>query len=185
MAKGYDFPNLSLVGVIDADTGLLGGDMRAIERTYNLLQQVSGRAGRSKQQGKVFIQTYYPKQPVIQSLQNRDRKKFVEESLKDREDFMIPPFGFMTALILSGSSKAKTEMYGKKIIQSTKIPENLRILGPVEAPIFLLRGQYRFRILIKGNNRKILNKFTRFILQKCPTPSTIKLVVDVDPYSFM
>ena len=185
MAKGYDFPNLSLVGVIDADTGLLGGDMRAIERTYNLLQQVSGRAGRSKQQGKVFIQTYYPKQPVIQSLQNRDRKKFVEQSLKDREDFMIPPFGFMTALILSGSSKAKTEMYGKKIIQSTKIPENLRILGPVEAPIFLLRGKYRFRILIKGNDRKILNKFTRFILQKCPTPSTIMLVVDVDPYSFM
>ena len=185
MAKGYDFPNLSLVGVIDADTGLLGGDMRAIERTYNLLQQVSGRAGRSKQQGKVFIQTYYPKQSVIQSLQKRDRKKFVEESLKDREDFMIPPFGFMTALILSGSSKAKTEMYGKKIIQSTKIPENLSILGPVEAPIFLLRGQYRFRILIKGNNRKILNKFTRFILQKCPTPSTIKLIVDVDPYSFM
>ena len=185
MAKGYDFPNLSFVGVIDADTGLFGGDMRAIERTYNLLQQVSGRAGRSKQQGKVFIQTYYPKQPVIEFLQKRDRKKFVEQSLKDRKDFLIPPFGFLTALILSGSSKAKTEMYGKKIIQSTKIPENLRILGPVEAPIFLLRGQYRFRILIKGNNRKILNKFTRFILQKCPTPSTIKLVVDVDPYSFM
>jgi primosomal protein N' (replication factor Y) len=185
MAKGYNFPNLSFVGVIDADTGLLGGDMRAIEKTYNLLQQVSGRAGRSKQQGKVFIQTYFPQQPVIQSLQKRDRKKFVEQSLKDRENFLIPPFGFMTALILLGSSKAKTEMYGRQIIQASKIPENLSILGPVEAPIFLLRGQYRFRILIKGNNRKILNKFTRFILQKCPTPPTIKLVVDVDPYSFM
>jgi len=185
MAKGYDFPNLSFVGVIDADTGLLGGDMRAIERTYNLLQQVSGRAGRSKQQGKVFIQTYYPKQPVIQSLQKRDRKKFVEQTLKDREEFMIPPFGFMTALILSGSSKAKTEMYGKKIVQSTKIPEKINILGPVEAPIFLLRGQYRFRILIKGNNRQNLNKFTKFILQKCPQPSLVKLIVDVDPYSFM
>tara|TARA_B110000116_G_scaffold264429_1_gene272238 strand:+ start:843 stop:2792 length:1950 start_codon:yes stop_codon:yes gene_type:complete len=185
MAKGYDFPNLSFVGVIDADTGLLGGDMRAIERTYNLLQQVSGRAGRSKQQGKVMIQTYYPKQPVIQSLQQRDRKKFVEESLKDREEFMIPPFGFMTALILSSSSKAKTEMYGKKIIQSSKIPENISILGPVEAPIFLLRGQYRFRILIKGNSRNLLNKFTRFMIEKCPTPPSIKLVVDVDPYSFM
>ena len=140
--------------------------MRAIEKTFNLLQQVSGRAGRSKKQGKVFIQTYYPKQPIIQSLQKRDRKKFIEQSLKDREDFMIPPFGFMTSLIISGSSKAKTEMYGKKIVQFTKIPENLNILGPVEAPIFLLRGQYRFRILIKGNSRKILNKFTRFILQK-------------------
>ena len=185
MSKGYDFPNLSFVGVIDADTGLLGGDMRAIERTYNLLQQVSGRAGRSKQQGKVFIQTYYPNQSVIQSLQKRDRKKFVEKTLRDREDFLIPPFGYMTALILSGSSKAKTSMYGKKIIQSIKIPENLSILGPVEAPIFLLRGQYRFRILIKGNNRKILNKFTRLILQKCPAPPSIKLIIDVDPYSFM
>ena len=185
MAKGYDFPNLSFVGVIDADTGLLGGDMRAIERTYNLLQQVSGRAGRSNQQGKVFIQTYYPRQPVIQSLQKRDRKKFVEQSLKDRENFLLPPFGFMTSLILSGSSKVKTEMYGKKIIQTSKTPENLSILGPVEAPIFLLRGKYRFRILIKGNNRKILNKFTKFILKKTPPPSTIKLVIDVDPYSFM
>lgn len=185
MAKGYDFPNLSFVGVIDADTGLIGGDMRAIERTYNLLQQVSGRAGRSKQQGKVFIQTYYPDQPVIVSLQKRDRKKFVEQALKDREIFLIPPFGFMTALILSGSSKAITEMYGRKIIQVSKMPDNISILGPVEAPIFLLRGKYRFRILIKGNNRKILNKFTRFLVQKCPTPSSIKLVIDVDPYSFM
>ena len=185
MAKGYDFPNLSFVGVIDADTGLLGGDMRAIEKTYNLLQQVSGRAGRSQQQGKVFIQTYYPHQPVIQSLQKRDRKKFVNQSLKDREEFMIPPFGFMTALILSGSSRAKTEMYGKKIIQTIKTPENISILGPVEAPIYLLKGKYRFRILIKGNNRKILNKFTKFTLQKCPPPSSIKLIIDVDPYSFM
>ena len=185
MAKGYDFPNLSFVGVIDADTGLLGGDMRAIERTYNLLQQVSGRAGRSKQEGKVFIQTYYPKQPVIQSLQKRDRKNFVEQSLKDRESFLIPPFGFMTAIILSGSSKAKTKMYGRKIIQASKTPENISILGPVEAPIFLLRGKYRFRILIKGNNRRMLNKFTRFMINKCPTPSSIKLIIDVDPYSFM
>ena len=185
MAKGYDFPNLSFVGVIDADTGLLGGDMRAIERTYNLLQQVSGRAGRSKKEGKVFIQTYYPNQPVIQSIQKRDRKKFVAQSLNDREDFLLPPFGFMTALILSGSSKSKTDLYGKKLIQFSRIPENMNILGPVEAPIFLLRGQYRFRILIKGNSRKILNKFTKFILKGCPPPSSIKLVIDVDPYSFM
>ena len=185
MAKGYHFPNLSFVGVIDADTGLLGGDMRAIERTYNLLQQVSGRAGRSNQMGRVFIQTYFPKQPVIQSLQKRDRQTFVQQSLQDRKEFLIPPFGFMTALIISGASKAKTEMYASSLTRSQHLHQETNILGPVEAPIFLLRGQYRFRLLIKGNSRKKVNHYTRILLKKCPPPPTIKLVVDVDPYSFM
>ena len=185
MAKGYHFPNLSFVGVIDADTGLVGGDMRAIERTYNLLQQVSGRAGRSNQMGRVFIQTYFPKQPVIQSLQKRDRKTFVQQSLQDREEFLIPPFGFMTALIISGVSKGKTEMYASSLSRAHQLPQEMNILGPVEAPVFLLRGQYRFRLLIKGNSRKKLNNYTRILLKKCPPPPTIKVVVDVDPYSFM
>ena len=185
MSKGYHFPNLSFVGVIDADSGLMGGDIRAIERTYNLLQQVSGRAGRSNKMGKAYIQTYFPNQPVIQSLQKRDRKTFVEQSLKDREAFQIPPFGHMTALIISGSSKSKTEIYAGNLSRAHKIENNLSVLGPVEAPIFLLRGQYRFRLLIKGNSRKILNKFTRKIIKLCPPPPTIKLLVDVDPYSFV
>ena len=113
--------------------------MRAIERTYNLLQQVSGRAGRSKKQGKVFIQTYYPKQPVIQSLQKRDRKKFVEQSLKDREDFLIPPFGFMTALILSGSSKTKTEMYGRKIDSIYKNTRKFKYFRPSRSSYFFIK----------------------------------------------
>ena len=91
MAKGYDFANLSLVGVIDADAGLFGGDMRAIEKTYNMLQQVSGRAGRSQQPGKVIIQTYYPEQPIIQSLQKRDRSSFINQALAEREQVKIPP----------------------------------------------------------------------------------------------
>ena len=159
--------------------------MRAIERTYNLLQQVSGRAGRSKKIGHVFVQTYFPKQPVIQSLQKRDRKSFIKQALKDREEFHIPPFGFMTALIISGSSKVKTEMYARSFMQVKVLPQNISILGPVEAPIFLLRGQYRYRLLIKGNSRKFLNQYTKFLLKRCPIPSSLKLVVDVDPYSFM
>ena len=185
MSKGYHFPNLSFVGVIDADSGLIGGDIRAIERTYNLLQQVSGRAGRSNKKGKVYIQTYFPDQPVIQSLQKRDRKTFVEQSLKDREAFQIPPFGYMTALIISGSSKSKTETYAGNLSRAHKIVKNLSVLGPVEAPIFLLRGKYRFRLLIKANSRKILNKYTRKIIILCPPPPSIKLLVDVDPYSFV
>tara|TARA_Y100000590_G_C14991039_1_gene740114 strand:- start:1 stop:558 length:558 start_codon:yes stop_codon:yes gene_type:complete len=185
MAKGYHFPNLSFVGVIDADTGLLGGDLRAIEKTYNLLQQVSGRAGRTKKKGKVYIQTYFPKQPVIQSLKNRDRKTFIHQALKDREEFKIPPFGYLTAIIISGSSKIKTEMYARKLVKTESLPKNISILGPVEAPIFLLRGKFRFRLLIKGNNRNILNQYTKFLLKKCPLPPSLRLAIDVDPYSFM
>jgi primosomal protein N' (replication factor Y) len=184
MAKGYHFPNLSLVGIIDADAGLMGGDIRAIERTYNLLQQVSGRAGRSKQSGKVLIQTYFPNQPVIQSLKNRDRKKFVEQSLLEREQFNVPPFSFLTAIIISGSSKARAESYAINLAKGYTLNDKINILGPVEAPLFLLRGQYRFRLLLKAKSRRKLNNFTRNLIKNCPTPLNLRLIVDVDPYTF-
>ena len=185
MAKGYDFPNLSFVGVIDADAGLFGGDMRAVEKTFNLLQQVSGRAGRSKQAGKVMIQTYYPDQPVIKAIKKRDRKSFVTEALKQRQIFKIPPYGFMTSIIISGASKSLVKNYALKLIQIPKIDRSIELLGPVEATIFLLRGKYRYRILLKGNNRKNLNIFNKKMLNFVDKPSSVKVVVDVDPYSFM
>jgi primosomal protein N' (replication factor Y) len=185
MAKGYHFPNLSLVGIIDADAGLMGGDIKAIERTYNLLQQVSGRAGRAKQSGKVLIQTYFPNQPVIQSLKNRDRKKFVEQSLLEREQFNVPPFSFLTAIIISGSSKARAESYAINLAKAYTLNDKINILGPVEAPLFLLRGQYRFRLLLKAKSRRKLNNFTRNLIKNCPTPLNLRLIVDVDPYTFI
>ena len=185
MAKGYDFPNLSLVGIIDADAGLFGGDMRAIEKTYNMLQQVSGRAGRSQQAGKVIIQTYYPEQPIIQSLKKRDRSAFIKQALIEREQFNIPPFGFMTSIIISGSSKANVLKFSQKLVFLSRYSEKIDVLGPVEAPINLLKGQYRYRILLKGNNRKNLNIFTKKMLRSTKIPSSIRVVVDVDPYTFM
>ena len=185
MAKGYDFPNLSLVGVIDADAGLFGGDMRAIEKTYNMLQQVSGRAGRSKQAGKVIIQTYYPEQPIIQSLKKRDRSSFVKQALMEREQFKIPPFGFITSIIISGSSKANVQKYSQKLVFFKKYSEDIDVLGPVEAPINLLKGQFRYRILLKGKSRKNLNFFTKKMTTSIKIPSSIRVVIDVDPYTFM
>ncbi len=184
MAKGYDFPNLSFVGVIDADAGLFGGDMRGIEKTFNLLQQVGGRAGRSQQKGKVMIQTYYPQQPVVQAIKNRDRRSFIKNTLREREKFGIPPFGYMTAIIISGSSKALAEKYAVNLIKYPKNDQMITLLGPVEAPIFLLRGKYRYRILLKGTNRNKLNRFTQKMLNFTIKPPTLKVVVDVDPYSF-
>ena len=185
MAKGYDFPNLSLVGVIDADAGLFGGDMRAIEKTYNMLQQVSGRAGRSQQTGKVIIQTYYPEQPIIQSLQKRDRTSFIQEALMEREQFKIPPFAFMTSIIISGSSKANVEKTSQKLVFFKKYSSEVDVLGPVEAPINLLKGQYRYRLLLKGKSRKNLNIFTKKMVSSLKIPSNIRVVIDVDPYTFM
>mgnify|MGYP001162197011 CR=1 FL=1 len=185
MAKGYDFSNLSFVAVIDADAGLFGGDLRAIEKTFNLLQQVSGRAGRSKQSGNVMIQTYYPQQPIIQSLKNRNRASFILQALKERKQFRIPPFSFMTSIILSGSSKNLVKQYAFEIVKTPKSDNHIDILGPVEAPIHLLRGKYRFRILLRGNSRNKLNKFTLQMLEFVPKPSSTKVIIDVDPYSFM
>ena len=185
MAKGYHFPNLSFVGVIDADAGLVGGDIKAIERTYNLLEQVSGRAGRSKQLGKVLIQTYYPNQPIMQSLKNRDRKNFVEQSLLEREKFDIPPFSFMTAIIISGSSKTRVESYSINLAKALNPEDKVSILGPVEAPLYLLRGKYRYRILLKAKSRRSLNIFTRNLIKICPTPANLHLTIDVDPYTFV
>ncbi len=185
MAKGYDFPNLSLVGIVDADAGLFGGDPRAIEKTFNLLQQVGGRAGRGKKIGKVFLQTYFPDQEIIKSIQLREREAFIDRALEERKNFNIPPFGFMTSIILSSHTKALVLKHASRLAQKDQNSENIKILGPVEAPISLLRGQYRYRILLKSNSRKNLNKFTKKIVEKTKLPSSVKLIIDVDPYSFM
>ena len=185
MAKGYDFPNLSLVGIVDADAGLFGGDPRAIEKTFNLLQQVGGRAGRGKKLGKVLLQTYFPEQPIIKSIQLREREKFTERALEERKNFNITPFGFMTAIIISSHTKALASKSASQLVQLSINNENIKVLGPVEAPIALLRGQFRFRILIKGNNRKNINKLTKKIVRDAKLPASVKLIIDVDPYSFM
>lgn len=184
MTKGYHFPNLSIVGVIDADSGLMGGDLRATERTYNLLQQVSGRAGRSNKVGKVFIQTYYPDNPVMKSFIAGDRNSFIVQTLKERRQFNMPPFSYMTAIVLSGTSKARVKIYANKLVKGKIIEKDIDILGPVEAPLFLLRGRYRYRLLLKGNKRSKLNEFTRKMIENSPPPSTIRLIIDVDPYTF-
>ncbi len=185
MAKGYDFPNLSLVGIVDADAGLFGGDPRAIEKTFNLLQQVGGRAGRGKKLGKVLLQTYFPDQQIIKSIQSRERASFIERALEERKNFNIPPFGFMTSIIISSHKKPLASKFASQLVQLGKNDENIKVLGPVEAPISLLRGQYRFRILIKGNNRKKINKLTKKIVEIANLPSSIKCIIDVDPYTFM
>ena len=185
LAKGYHFPNLSLVGILDADAGLMGGDLRASEHTYNLLQQVSGRAGRSTADGQVYIQTYFVKNQLIKSIQKRDRQSFLEQTLVERKKFNLPPFCYLVAIIISGPSKKESLNFAYSITNISKIEYNISILGPVEAPIFLLRGKYRYRLLLRGKKRKELNIFTNKLLYSLNIPKNMRLVVDVDPYSFI
>ena len=185
MAKGYDFPNLSLVAIVDADAGLFGGDPRAVEKTFNLLQQVGGRAGRGKKIGKVLLQTYFPDQQIIKSIQNRERNSFIDKALEERRNFNIPPFGFMTSIILSSHTKALAFKYSNKLVEFGKNDDDSKILGPVEAPLSLLRGKHRYRILLKGKSRKKLNQITRNIIKKAKLPSSVRVIIDVDPYTFM
>jgi len=185
LAKGHHFPNLSLVGVIDADAGLMGGDLRASEHTYNLLQQVSGRAGRSTEVGDVYIQTYFENNPLIQSLKKHDRESFLKYTLNDRKNFNLPPFVYLISLIFSGFSKNELYNYAKKATNKFPIDNNISILGPVEAPIFLLRGRYRYRVLLRSRKRKELNLYVGKWLKNIILPRNIRLITDVDPYTFM
>ena len=185
LAKGHHFPNLSLVGVIDADAGLMGGDLRASEHTYNLLQQVSGRAGRSIEVGDVYIQTYFENNPLIQSLKKHDRESFLKYTLNDRKDFNLPPFVHLISLIFSGFSKDEVFNYSKKAISKFSINNEISILGPVEAPIFLLRGRYRYRALLRCSKRKELNLYVEKWLKNIILPHSVRLITDVDPYTFM
>ena len=184
LAKGYHFPSLSLVGVLDADAGLMGGDLRASEHTYNLLQQVSGRAGRTKSVGKVYIQTYFTDNPLIKSLKNRNRESFLNNILLERKNFNLPPYSFLISIIISGPTKSELLNYAKKLINKNPIKKGISVLGPVEAPIFLLRGKYRYRFLLKGTKRQELNTFTKKLIKNIVTPRNMRLTIDVDPYSF-
>ena len=123
--------------------------------------------------------------PVITAIKKRDRKSFVTEALKQRKIFKIPPYGFMTSIIISGPSKSLVKNYALKLIQIPKIDTNIELLGPVEATIFLLRGKYRYRILLKGNNRKNLNIFNKNMLNFVDKPSSVKVVVDVSIFIYV
>ena len=118
-------------------------------------------------------------------MQKRDRISFVNQALTEREQFKIPPFGFMTSIIISGSSKANVEKISHKLVFFKKYSKDIDVLGPVEAPINLLKGQFRYRILLKGKSRKNLNIFTKKVMNSTKIPSSIRIIIDVDPYTFM
>jgi primosomal protein N' (replication factor Y) len=185
VAKGHHFPSLTLVGVVDADLGLAGGDLRAAERTYQLLHQVSGRAGREKEPGKVLIQSYMPDNTVIRAMSLHSRNEFMQEERRSREWMQSPPFGRMAAIIISGKKEADVKKLGNIIVRQFPRQENIRVLGPAPAPLSLVRKQFRYRILIKAPKSVALQKLLRQLLFEIKIPSALRVKIDIDPHSFM
>ncbi len=185
VAKGHHFPKLNLVGIVDADLGLANGDPRAAERTFQLLHQVAGRAGRSEGRGLGFLQTHQPEHPVMRALLSGDRDKFYDTEIAAREATGYPPFGRLAALIVSGGDRHETEGFARKIAAAAPLDDQVRLLGPAEAPLAVVRGRYRYRLLIKSPRAFDLSDYLRGWLGHAPKPrGTLKLEVDIDPQSF-
>ncbi len=184
LAKGHHFGNLTLVGIIDADMGLSGGDLRAGERTFQLLQQVMGRAGREQKKGTAVIQTYAPDNLIIQALKNNNRSLFLEEEINSRKVLNMPPFGKMVAFIISGKKQELVAETAGKIAKHAPYMNGLDVLGPVPAPIAVLRDKYRYRLLIKSKREIKLQAVIHQWLSKIKIPFGVDLRVDIDPYSF-
>ncbi len=185
MAKGHHFPMLTLVGVVDADLGLAGGDMRAAERTYQLLHQVSGRAGRAERPGRVLLQSYMPEHPVIGALASGDRDRFLEAEAQERQYGHLPPFGRLAALVVSGPEMEAVDRAAILLGRTAPRSDQIEILGPAPAPLALLRGRHRRRLLVRAPRSVVLQPVIRAWLAATPLPSSVRVQVDIDPYSFL
>jgi primosomal protein N' (replication factor Y) len=186
VAKGHHFPMLNLVGIVDADLGLANGDPRAAERTFQLLHQVAGRAGREAGRGVGFLQTHQPDHPVMRALISQDRNAFYAAEIAAREQQGYPPFGRLAALIISGGDRASAEGYARKLAASAPYTDEVRVLGPAEAPLAVVRGRHRFRLLVKSARAFDLSAYLRQWLAGAPKPTgKLSLEIDVDPQSFL
>jgi primosomal protein N' (replication factor Y) len=186
VAKGHHFPKLNLVGVIDADLGLSNGDPRAAERTFQLLHQVIGRAGREEGRGIGYLQTHQPEHPVMRALIASDRDAFYTSEIELREKTHYPPFGRLASLVVSASERLSAESYARRLAAISPHADNVRVLGPAEAPLAVVRGRHRFRLLVKSPRAFDLSAYLREWLAAAPKrKSNLKLDVDVDPQSFL
>jgi primosomal protein N' (replication factor Y) len=186
VAKGHHFPMLNLVGVVDADLGLSNGDPRAAERTFQLLHQVVGRAGRDAGIGRGYLQTHQPEHPVMRALIAQDREAFYDAEIDLREKTHYPPFGRLASIVVSGPDKHDAESHARAMARAAPKAEEVRVFGPAEAPLALVRGRHRLRLLIRAPRGFDLSAYMRKWLSAAPkTKGNIKLDIDVDPQSFL
>ncbi|MEL6373238.1 MAG: primosomal protein N' [Pseudomonadota bacterium] len=186
VAKGHHFPGLATVGIVDGDLGLGGADPRAAERTFQLLQQVTGRAGRAHIAGRGFVQTHMPEHPVMTAIIAGDRDGFVEHEIRTRQAGGLPPYGRLVAVIVSAREKPQAEGYAQALARTAPPARALRVLGPAEAPIAVVRGRYRFRLLVIAPREIDVQGYMRAWQAQMPVAKgDLRVQIDVDPYSFL
>ena len=184
IAKGHHFPHLTLVGIVDADIGLGNADMRASERSYQLLHQVIGRCGREERPGRALLQTWMPEHPVIQALARGDRDGFIEQERFFRERAGLPPFGRLVAVILSDTSEQRVKDAAQALSKAVPRGEGFVLLGPAPAALYRLRGKFRYRFLLRAGRNINAQRLISDWLAGARLSSGTRLVVDVDPYWF-
>jgi primosomal protein N' (replication factor Y) len=186
VAKGHNFPDMTLVGVVDADLGLANGDPRAAERTFQLLSQVTGRAGRTGKKSLGVLQTYQPEHPVMRAIVSGDAESFYEREIEERLRTGMPPFGRLAGLIVSAATRAEAEGHARGLRRAAPQASDIFVLGPAEAPLALVGGRHRFRLLVHGERRADLQRFVRKMLAEGPKPrGSVRVSVDIDPQSFL
>jgi primosomal protein N' (replication factor Y) len=185
MAKGHHFPKLTLVGVVDADLGLNGGDLRAAERTFQMLHQVAGRAGRAERPGTVLVQTFDPEHPVMAALAANDRDRLLAVEAAGRRDRHLPPFGRLAALILSAEAAEQAETAAAALARAAPHLRGVEILGPAPAPLAVLRGRHRVRFLVKTERQVNIQAVVSAWLAGVRVAGSVRIQVDIDPYSFL
>src|SRR4029453_15422158 len=185
VTKGYHFPNLTLVGVVDADLGLQGGDLRAAERSFQQIQQVAGRAGRGDKPGRVLVQTHDPEAPVIAALVSGDAPGFYAAETEARREAAMPPFGRLAAIIVSAEDQAEAQAVARRIGHAAPEIEGMAVFGPAPAPLAILRGPHRQRLLVHAARKLDVQDVIRDWLGGVDWSAKVRVAVDVDPYSFL
>ena len=185
VAKGHHFPKLTCVGVVDADLGLTGGDLRAAERSFQLLHQVAGRSGRAERAGRVLVQTYEPEHPVMQALASGDRQRFLDSEAEARRQAGMPPFTRLVALILSDPDPERVDEVSAALARRAPQGDGVEVLGPAPAPLAILRRRHRRRFLLRTRRETAPQPLIRSWLEGLRLPGSLRLQIDVDPYSFV
>ena len=185
LAKGHNFPDLTLVGVLDADLGLMGTDLRSTEQTFQLLSQVAGRAGRGERKGVVYLQTLYPDNLILDAVIKHDREAFIDIEKSSRLMLKMPPYGKLAAIIISSTNNELAETTAYLLGKCAPKTDNIQTFGPAPAPLSLLRGKYRYRLLIKTTKNINIQEVIKKWMSMVKIKSNVRVDIDINPYSFM